>query len=251
MEVLIKSLGDSTISSRLKIVEQTPQRQPLELLPPDPLSESPILNLNALNAICDVLKDVQEPHRLESSQNSEDKIKYLLKPVLENIGFTDILVTKFVASMAHIIIYCPTDILCISGWNWKEKIGLQSNKDQQRHQYVPKSDVAIVQLQANGSSKILVLFEVYSKCSQSNATPDAITNRAERVRLLLQGSHLSIRESRPSVVFYLTRDKEIETIIIFPEGGASAEPDKGKVSHIWSILGLDKMTIANVALLLC
>ncbi|KAI0785495.1 hypothetical protein BC629DRAFT_522615 [Irpex lacteus] len=173
---------------------------------------SPILNLAVLDAIEHVLKDTREPHHIESSQNSEDKIKSLFKPVLKSLGLDDILVTN--------------------GFAWREKIPLRSTIDLATHSYTPKSDVAIVQLLSSPSSspyfssspsspqsadtaKILVIFEAYSKCGQSHTTPDS--NRADRVRLLIQGSYISRKESKPAVVFYLTRDKQMETILVFPQ----------------------------------
>lgn len=59
-------------------------------------AQPPILNSAVLDAIEHVLKDTREPHHMESSQNSEEKIKSLFKPVLQSLGLDDILVTKYV-----------------------------------------------------------------------------------------------------------------------------------------------------------
>ncbi|KAI0094332.1 hypothetical protein BDY19DRAFT_14458 [Irpex rosettiformis] len=196
VEALKQSLNDSAASSKLKIIEVP--TQPVKLDPDlEHPPQCPTFGLDALHAIQHALNDVEEPHHLESSQNSEDKIKYLLKPVLKRLGFENILVTN--------------------GWKWKEKIGLRSTLDQRTHEYVPNSDVAIVL--DDGSSKILVPFEVHPAGSQSNNTPDM--DLSERVRLLIQGSYISLRDSRPSVVLYLTRDRQMETIIIFRTEGMS------------------------------
>ncbi len=66
---------------------------------------SPILNLAVLDAIEHVLKDTREPHHIESSQNSEDKIKSLFKPVLKSLGLDDILVTKYVFPIPSNVYY--------------------------------------------------------------------------------------------------------------------------------------------------
>ncbi|KAI0749137.1 hypothetical protein BC629DRAFT_120832 [Irpex lacteus] len=115
---------------------------------------------------------------MESSQNSEDKIKSLFKPVLKSLGMDDILVTN--------------------GFAWRESIPLRSTIDLATHAYAPKSDVAIVQLLPSSSfspsscsttnhstetPKILVIFEAYSKCGQSHTTPDS--NRADRMETIL------------------------------------------------------------------
>ena len=93
------------------------------------------------------------------------------------------------------------------------------------HTYSPRSDVAIVQVISEKEAKILVIFEAYSRLGQSVKTPD--DNRADRVRLLIQGSYISRRDSRPSVVFYLTREKYMETIIVF-----SSKNESDKVTFI-------------------
>ena len=88
------------------------------------------------------------------------------------------------------------------------------------HEYSPRSDVAIVQVISKKEAKILVIFEAYSRLGQSAKALDE--NRADRVRLLIQGSYISRRDSRPAIVFYLTQDKHMETIIVF-----SAEDEDG------------------------
>ncbi|KAI0697596.1 hypothetical protein BC835DRAFT_756279 [Cytidiella melzeri] len=155
----------------------------------------PVLDLQVVDAIEQVLKDTKEPHHMESSQNSEDKIKSLFKPVLRSLRLEDILVTN--------------------GFTWRETIGLRSTVDLGTHNYAPKSDVAIVQVLDDNEAKILLVFEAYSNSGQSHKTPNE--NRADRVRLLIQGSYISRKETKPSVVFYLTRDKYMETILIFPD----------------------------------
>ena len=102
-----------------------------------------------------------------------------------------------------------------SGFSWREKIGLRSTIDLGIHDYGPKSDAAIIKVLNHKEAKILILFEAYSRLGQSLNTPD--DNRADRVRLLIQGSYISIRDGKPSVVYYLTRDKYMETILIFCE----------------------------------
>jgi hypothetical protein len=79
--------------------------------------------------------------------------------------------------------------------------------------------VAIVQVGSEQETKILIVFEAYSKAGQSKQTPDE--NLADRVRLLIQGSYISRKEAKPSVVFYLTRDECMETIIVFPAEAGS------------------------------
>ena len=130
------------------------------------------------------------------------------------------------------------------GFAWQEKIGLRSTVDLGTHNYAPKSDVAIVQLLDDENAKILVIFEAYSKSGQSHTTPDV--NRADRVRLLIQGSYITRKESKPSVVFYLTRDKHMETILLFSN---NQRRDEEKVcSHfgsyeMTSLANLDPDTI--------
>ncbi|KAL5534516.1 hypothetical protein ACEPAG_979 [Sanghuangporus baumii] len=152
-----------------------------------------LLCQETLAAIERVLDDVQPPHDLESSQNAEDKIKYLFKPILKSLSIHDTIIT--------------------TGFSWREKIGLRSTIDLGIHEYGPKSDAAIIKVLNDKEAKIVVLFEAYSKLGQSLSTPDE--NRADRVRLLIQGSYISIRDGKPSVVYYLTRDKYMETILIF------------------------------------
>ncbi|KAL5535253.1 hypothetical protein ACEPAF_3347 [Sanghuangporus sanghuang] len=154
-----------------------------------------LLCQETLAAIERVLDDVQPPHELESSQNAEDKIKYLFKPILKSLSLHDTIIT--------------------TGFSWREKIGLRSTIDLGIHEYGPKSDAAIIKVLNDKEAKIVVLFEAYSKLGQSLSTPDE--NRADRVRLLIQGSYISIRDGKPSVVYYLTRDKYVETILIFCE----------------------------------
>ncbi|KAL5495543.1 hypothetical protein ACEPAI_1006 [Sanghuangporus weigelae] len=154
-----------------------------------------LLCQETLDAIERVLDDVQPPHELESSQNAEDKIKYLFKPILKSLSIHDTIIT--------------------TGFSWKEKIGLRSTVDLGIHEYGPKSDAAIIKVLNDKEAKIVVLFEAYSRLGQSLSTPDE--NRADRVRLLIQGSYISIRDGKPSVVYYLTRDKHMETILIFCE----------------------------------
>lgn len=103
-----------------------------------------------------------------------------------------------------------------SGFDWREPIPLRSTNDLSTHNYTPKSDVAIIQIlptAGDDEARILFVFEAYSKSGQSDRTPDE--NRTDRVRLLLQGSYISRKEVRPSVVFYLTREKYMETILVF------------------------------------
>ncbi|KAI0094331.1 hypothetical protein BDY19DRAFT_912269 [Irpex rosettiformis] len=178
-----------TMDASRSIVKPEPDREPS--------SQQLILNSVVLDAIEHVLKDTKEPQYMESSQNSEEKIKSLFKPVLGSLGMDDILVTN--------------------GFVWREKIALRSTVDLGIHNYAPKSDVAIVQVHDDEHAQILVVFEAYSKAGQSNTTPDM--NRADRVRLLIQGSYISRKESKPSVVFYLTRDKHMETILVFSPNG--------------------------------
>ncbi|KAL5518693.1 hypothetical protein ACEPAH_376 [Sanghuangporus vaninii] len=154
-----------------------------------------LLCQDTLAAIERVLDDVQPPHELESSQNAEDKIKYLFKPILKSLSLHDTIIT--------------------TGFSWREKIGLRSTIDLGIHEYGPKSDAAIIKVLNDKEAKIVVLFEAYSRLGQSLGTPDE--NRADRVRLLIQGSYISIRDGKPSVVYYLTRDKYMETILIFCE----------------------------------
>jgi hypothetical protein len=52
------------------------------------------MDLAVLEEIEHVLKDTQKPHPVESSQNSEEKIKSLFKPVLKSLWREHILVTK-------------------------------------------------------------------------------------------------------------------------------------------------------------
>ncbi|KAI0347607.1 hypothetical protein BDW22DRAFT_1349630 [Trametopsis cervina] len=56
--------------------------------------QHPVLNIAVAKAIERVLSEATAPHFIESSQNSEDKIKSLFKPVLRSLGLEDILVTK-------------------------------------------------------------------------------------------------------------------------------------------------------------
>lgn len=92
---------------------------------------------------------------------------------------------------------------------------MRSTIDLGTHSYSPRSDVAIVQVLSKQEAKILIVFEAYSRLGQSLKTPDE--NRADRVRLLIQASYISRKDSRPAVVFYLTQDKHMETIIVFPK----------------------------------
>ena len=52
-----------------------------------------LLSQETLIAMERILEDVQPPHGLESSQNAEDKIKYLFKPILRSLGLHDTIIT--------------------------------------------------------------------------------------------------------------------------------------------------------------
>ena len=52
-----------------------------------------LLDKQTLKAIEQVLEDAQPPHELESSQNAEEKIKCLFKPVLCTLGLEDTIIT--------------------------------------------------------------------------------------------------------------------------------------------------------------
>ncbi|KAI0785494.1 hypothetical protein BC629DRAFT_522450 [Irpex lacteus] len=186
---LVRSLHGTTASAMLKIG--------VELLPSDTL---PVLNMCVLEEIERAMKQTCKPHRLESSQNSEDTLKSLLKPVLHSLGWGNIVVT--------------------TGYSWREAISLRSSADDGNHEYSPKSDMAILDDHGEDTLEtVLLLFEAYSEAGQKRSTPDE--DRTDRVRLILQASHLARKYSRPSVALYLTRNNDMETIIVFPTGGKS------------------------------
>ena len=93
----MRTLKGTAAASKLKIVDTSRPTARVKLESDLTLQEQfPVLSSTVIDAIEHVLQDTTEPHHLESSQNSEDKIKSLLKPVLRSLGLDDILVTKFV-----------------------------------------------------------------------------------------------------------------------------------------------------------
>ncbi len=187
-----------------------------ELLPSDTL---PVLNMCVLEEIERAMKQTRKPHRLESSQNSEDTLKSLLKPVLHSLGWGNIVVTTSVFSLFPSL-SALTHLFQFSGYSWREAISLRSSADDGNHEYSPKSDMAILDDHGEDTLEtVLLLFEAYSEAGQKRSTPDE--DRTDRVRLILQASHLARKYSRPSVALYLTRNNDMETITVFPNGGKS------------------------------
>ena len=98
--ILLTLLQDSGCREKIKHLKSRLKNAPvcskLQIRRPDPAehdSEPRTLSVEIIDAIIQVLQEAGPPHELESSQNSEEKIKSLFKPVLRSIGLDNVLVT--------------------------------------------------------------------------------------------------------------------------------------------------------------